>query len=204
MESDLQRIVASAAINAKLQRREDIREPGWDFWELRNINMHRVIGLMSEHRQFPDVGSIQSEIRGKVGRNFKVSWWRGMAYGAVAEVSALSLQLNDLEKLVDIRENVKGDLQWLVLVAGGERAALGVHTWIEGYLGPVYRRIVEQLANAGYKVANARREKDGLMKFLTSTADVDVAIGSFGMRRRRFQDFQEPTLPDDQAQAKDP
>ena len=92
----------------------------------------------------------------------------------------------------------------VVLVVGGERAALGVHTWIEGYLGPVYRRIVEQLANAGYRVANARRRKDGLMKFLTSTVDVDVAIGSFGMRRTRFQDFQEPTLPDDQAQAKGP
>lgn len=202
MESDLRRIVASAAIEAKLQWREDIREPDWAFWELRNINMHRVIGLMSAYRQFPDVASLQSEIRGKVGRNFKVSWWRGMAYGAVAELSALSLQLDDVKKLVDIHENAKGDLQWLVLVASGARAALGVHTWIEGYLSLVYRSIVQQLANAGYKVANARREKDGMMKFLTSAADVDVAIHTFGMKRTLFQEFQEPTLPNDQAKAK--
>ncbi len=195
IEIDLRSLVASAAIEAKLRRRDDIREPGWAFWELRNINRHRIVGLMSAYRQFPDVASLQSEIRGKVGRNFKVSWWRGMAYGAVAEVSAISTQIDDLKTLVDVRDNEKGVLQWVVLVASGTQTALGVHTWIEGDLSPVYRSIVTGLAKAGYAVSNARREKDGLMKFLTRVADADVAVHTFGMRRTMFPEFKEPTLP---------
>ncbi len=195
IESDLRSMVASAAIEAKLRRREDIREPGWAFWELRNINRHRVIGLMSAYRQFPDVASLQNEIRGKVGRDFKVSWWRGMAYGAVAEVSAISTEVDDLKTLVDVRNNERGVLQWVILLARGTQTAIGVHTWIEGDLSPAYRSIVEGLARAGYKVSNARREKDGLMKFLTRVADADVAVHTLGSRRTLFTEFQEPNLP---------
>jgi hypothetical protein len=172
-----------------LRPRVDVREPGWTFWELRTLNRHRVVGLVTEHRQFADVHDLEAEIRTVVARHFKSSWWRGMAFGVVGDVPALTLSPDDLKLLVDVRDTARGTWQWVILVAGGARAALGVHTWIEAYLSPVYRGILQALATTGYHVATAKKEKDGLMRFLTGAADVEVALHSFGTRRVAFPEF---------------
>ena len=181
--------IAEPARQRGLQPRDDIREPGWTFWELRTLNRHRVVGLVREYRQFKDAPDLGAEIREVVSRHFKCAWWRGMAYGVVADVPTISLQPDDLKVLVDVRENPKGTLQWVILAAGDAHAAVGVHTWMETYLSPVYRSILQALTAAGYRVATAVRQKDGLMRFLTAVADVDVAIHSFGARRSAFPEF---------------
>ncbi len=188
---DLPSIIASAAMQRDLRPRNDLREPGWTFWELRTLNLHRVVGLLNEYRQFADAHDLEAEIRGVVSRNFKRSWWRGMAYGVVAEVAAISLSPDDLKILVDVRENSKGTLQWVILVASDARVALGVHTWIEAYLSPVYRGTLQALAETGYQVASAKREKDGLMKFLTGVADLNAALRSLGTRKEAFPEFRD-------------
>lgn len=187
--------VSAATQQPGMRPRSDLLEPGWMFWELRTINIHRVVGLASEYRQFANAQELGMEIRGVLARNFKRAWWRGIAYGVVAEVSALSLSPDDLKLLVDVRENPKGDLQWVILVASHARTALGVHTWIEGYLSPVYRNILETLAAKGYQIASVKREKDGLTKFLTAVADVDTAIHSLGARKTLFPEFREIATP---------
>jgi hypothetical protein len=186
---DLTSIIASACSERDLRPRNDLGEPGWLFWELRTLNRHRVVGLLKEYRQFADARDLDSTIRGAVSRNFKCSWWRGMAYGIVADVAAISLRPDDLKILVDVRENSKGTLQWVILVAGIARAAIGVHTWMEAYLSPVYRGTLEALSQAGYQIARARKEKDGLMKFLTGVADVNAALRSLGTRTEAFPEF---------------
>ena len=192
---DVLSTIASAAQRPGMRPRNDLSEPGWTFWELRTLNIHRVVGLASEYRQFADARELEVEIRGVHSRNFKRAWWRGIAYGVVAEVSAISLRPDDLKLLVDLGENSKGTLQWVILVASHVRTALGVHTWVEGYLSPVYREILRVLAAKGYQVASVKREKDGLMKFLTAVADVDVAIQSLGNRRTLFPEFREIAPP---------
>ena len=111
LRSDLSSIIASAAAQRNLRLRNDLNEPGWTFWELRTLNRHRVVGLLNEYRQFTDAHDLEAEIRGIVSRNFKCSWWRGMAYGVVAEMSAISLSPDGLKTLVDVRENENGTLQ---------------------------------------------------------------------------------------------
>jgi hypothetical protein len=192
---DVLSTIALAAEQPGMRPRNDLSEPGWKFWELRTLNIHRVVGLAGEYRQFADARDLEAEIRGVLTRNFKRAWWRGIAYGVVAEVSAISLRSADLKLLVDIRENKKGTLQWVILVANQARAVLGVHTWIEGYLSPVYRDILQALGTKGYQVASAKREKDGLMKFLTAVADVDIAIQSLGTRKTVFPEFREIAVP---------
>jgi hypothetical protein len=186
---DLTSIIASATVQRELQPRKDLREPGWTFWELRTLNMHRVVGLLHEHREFLDAHDFEATIRRVVSRNFKTSWWRGMGYGIVAEVAVSSLRDNDLKVLVDGRENSKGTLQWVVLVARDARVAVGVHTWMETYLSPVYRNTLQALGATGFQVSSARKEKDGLMKFLTGVADLNVALRSFGTRTEVFPEF---------------
>jgi hypothetical protein len=160
--------------------------------------MHRVIGLVTEHRQFTDANDLEAEIRGVVSRNFNRAWWRGLAYGIVAHVPAISLGLDDMKVLVDIYDNSKGTLQWVILVTDDARVALGVHTWMEAYLSPVFRTILQALSENGYRVASARREKDGLMKFLTGVADAETVIGSFGTRRAAFPVFRNPVVEEKQ------
>lgn len=191
---DVLSIIASAAQQPGMRPRDDLSEPGWVFWELRNLNIHRVVGLASEYRQFAGARDLEAEIRGVLARNFKRAWWRGIAYGVVAEVSGVSLLPDDLKMLIDIRENRKGTLQWVILVASHVQTALGVHTWVEGYLSPVYRGILQAMAGKGYQVASVKREKDGLMRFITAVADVDVAIQSLGARKL-FPEFREIAAP---------
>ena len=174
--------IAKPARQRGLQPRDDIREPGWTFWELRTLN------------QFKDARDLEAEIRGAVSRHFKCAWWRGMAYGVVADVPMISLQPDDLKVLVDVREFSKGTLQWVVLAAGDAHAAVGVHTWMETYLSPVYRSILQSLTAAGYRVATAVRQKDGLMRFLTAVADLDLALHGFGPRRA-FPEFRSDPQP---------
>jgi hypothetical protein len=47
------------------------------------------------------------------------------------------------------------------------------------------------LAGSGYRVTSVKREKDGVMKFLTGVADVNVAIRSLGTTRVAFPEFRE-------------
>jgi hypothetical protein len=193
---DLSVIVSAATAQRALRLRTDLHEPGWTFWELRNFNMQRVVGLVTEHRQAADARDLESEIRSVAFRYFKPTWWRGMAYGVVADVASVSLRLDDMTPLVDIYNNSKGTLQWVILLSDGARTALGAHTWMETYLSPVYRDILQALSGAGYRVANARREKDGLMRFLTGVADAEATVSSFGTRRVRFPEFGNPTTDD--------
>jgi hypothetical protein len=108
--------------------RGDIHESGWTFWELRNMNMHRIVGFLKEDRPFTDVHDLEGEIRASISRNFKRAWWRGLAYGVVAEVEPSSWTPDDLQPVVDIYENRKGVLQWVVLANPNGRSAIGVHT----------------------------------------------------------------------------
>lgn len=183
MPPTLAAFIAEPARQLGLRPRDDIREPGWTFWELRTLNRHRVVGLVTEHRVFKDAPDLGTEIREVVSRHFRVAWWRGMAYGVAADVPTIGLKAQDLTALVDVRDNSRGTLQWVVLAAGDAHAAVGVHTWIEGYLSPVYQSILQRLTVAGYRVATAVRQKDGLMRFLAAAADVDLALHGFGPRR---------------------
>jgi hypothetical protein len=183
--------IISPAVGLRgLKVRSDLAVPGWMFWELRTLNRHRVVGLLKAHRTFASAQDLNDEIRGVLGREFKRAWWRGIAYGAVVEVDDVALKPDDMKMLVDVRENEKGDLQWVILVAADRHVAVGVHTWIEAFLSPAYRAILLSLESMGCQVHSVRREKDGLMKFLTGVANLDVALHTLGQKRVMFPEFQ--------------
>jgi len=182
-------IVASAAAQRQLRSRADLHERGWAFWELRNFNMHRVVGLLRADGPVTDVRQFDTDIRTVLRRAFKRAWWRGIAYGVVADVGPLSVTPDDLKILVDGRENAKGTMQWVVLVDGETHKATGVHTWIEGYLGPVYRTVLQSLADQGYQLTSVLKEKDGLMRVLTAVADGRATVLT---GRPAFPEFQDP------------
>ena len=169
---DLSALVGAAAERRRLLPRADLHETGWSFWELRNVNMHRVVGLFSVDRAPGSSSDLEAQIRDAIGRNFKRAWWRGLAYGVVVKVSAGAWTPEDLEPMVDVRESRRGVLQWLLIAAPDGRSAVGVHTWEQVYLSQVYRETVQALDAAGCRVATAVKGKGGLLTFLTDVAEL--------------------------------
>ena len=117
----------------------------------------------------------------------------------MANVGALSVTRDDLKILVDAYENEKGTMQWVILLAGDPREVTGVHTWIEGYVSPVYRAVLQALKERGCQVSSVRKEKDGVLRFLTGVADAR-AMARTG--QVAFPEFRDPFLDKKEAVAK--
>lgn len=190
---ELSAILASAALQKDMHARMDINEPGWTFWEHRNINIHRVVGFLRAAREYPDARALDAELRGAMARHFKRAWWRGIAYGVVANVGALAPSPEDLKILGDAYENAKGTMQWVILIGPDARTATGVHTWVEGFLSPVYRSVLQSLSGKGCQVASVMKEKDGVLRFLTAVADGRVMAQT---GRPAFSEFRDPFRTD--------
>ena len=93
--------------------------------------------------------------------------------------------------MIDVRDNRKGTLQWIIVVARSSSAALGVHTWIEGYLSPVYRGVVRSLEASGFDLATATKKKGRLMTFLTAATDLQAAVATCNSNQGTFPEFRE-------------
>jgi hypothetical protein len=174
--SDLSNAISTSVARRGLSLRSDLHDAGWTFWELRTLNRHRAVGLLSDPRKLDKPQELESEIRFEISRNFHRAWWRGFAYGTVAEVQSAAFSASDLEGLVDIYENRKGVSQWVILVANDGQTAAGVHTWMETYLSPTYRDVLQTLKASGYQITTAVKGKDGLLKFLTGVARAEGVV----------------------------
>jgi hypothetical protein len=190
IECDVHALVSPVLQDRKLRPRHDIAEPGWAFWELRNLNMHRLVGVARPQQAFADADAVESYVRDTMTRHFKRSWWRGMAYGVVLDRVSVDC-LDALIDIVDVIDNSKGTLQWAVLLAPGAPVAIGVHTWIEGYLSPVYRRLMDELRRLRFDVTSLIRPRDGLAGMLFEINDFRAAMASFNVRQHAFREFSE-------------
>jgi hypothetical protein len=183
---ELDEIVATK----RLRRRDDIPEQVWSFWELKNLNMHRVVGHLRATRSYSGPGELEQDLRDAVARHFRRSWWRGMAYGVIVDAVPLE-SLESVMDVVDMRDNRRGTLQWVILISPDSRAAVAVHTWIEGYLSPVYRSVLERLEEQKVDVSRMTRPKDGIVGLLFDVADLRAAAVSFNVRQGAFREFQD-------------
>ena len=61
---DVLSTLTSAAQQPGMRPRNDLNEPGGTFWELRTLNIQRVVGLAGEYRQFADARDLEAEIGG--------------------------------------------------------------------------------------------------------------------------------------------
>ena len=183
-------IVAAAVEQKNMRQRSDLARRDWTFWELRNLNMHRVVGLLQTDRRLSDARTLDAARRGELAGSFKRAWWRGIAYGVVVKADVPALSTEDLKILVDERENSRGTMQWVVLVSSAGNAT-GVHTWLEGFLSPVYRAVIEALSRSGCRISSVMKEKDGLMRVLTAVADARARALT---GRQAFPEFRDPFL----------
>ena len=163
---DLEALVTEASSAKRLKPRTDLPDPEWSFWEKKNLNIHRVVALWTRGSSSPR--EIEIQARAAVSRRFKSAWWRGLGFGVVVDVRDVERFPDAFLPFVDGRANRSGTWQWVILVSPTRRRAAGLHNWIEGYLSPVYRGLLERLGERGFAVESGRKEKDGMMKLLTA------------------------------------
>jgi hypothetical protein len=160
----------------KLQLCGDVREANWHCWEKRSLNLHRVVALCT---YAPAAArDLETQVRETLGGHFRCAWWRGLGFGVVIEIRDVVGFPEEYRPLVDGRANPKGTWQWVILVSRARRRAWGLHTWLEGYLSPIYRGLLGRLEEQGFEIASVRKEKDGLMRLLTA------------MKPEHFPDFE--------------
>ena len=169
---DFPAIIGAAALARGLRGRDDLAKPPWTFWEFRNFNRQCAVGFLDKTGTW-DADGLNREIRDTVIRNLKPSWWRGLGYGTVVKLTADSLNPAELNGFVDAYNNIRGVSQWVIFADASRLRATGIHTWMQVYLTPVYRNILDSLTSRGFQVTTAVRGKDGLLKFLTGVSAVE-------------------------------
>ena len=171
-------------LNEKLHLREADGGSQWRLWEYKSINMHRGVLHWRPAQPVASCANLTSAVRQQVTVSYKRSWWRGFAFGALVEVPELPQDVALIESCIDTRANSKGTWQWMVLVCPPATTAIGVHTWIEGYLAPTYRALLAHYQSLDYCIGDFKKEKDRLLQFLT-------AVGRLrGLRFREFQPWE--------------
>jgi hypothetical protein len=140
--------------------------PSWRLWEYKTLNMHRGVIHWDATATPRTLTEIRDTVRAVVHDRFRPSWWRGFGFGAIVSLDHVDDSFQQAADLVDVRNNGKGTWQWLVLHFPNSQTALGVCTWTEGYLAPVYHDLLDELQSAGFSCQSSRKDMDAFMKHL--------------------------------------
>lgn len=134
-------------------------------WEYKTFNIHRGVLYLCPKFSI-NYSRFAEEVRQKLLSRYKVSWWRGFAFGVVLEVKSIPDDLQTIIDSIDVRNNKKGTWQWVILICHEQKITIAVHTWMAGLLTPVYQEVLKICKSSGYEVKNIKKEKDKVMNFL--------------------------------------
>ena len=153
-------------------------------WECRTLNSHRAVIYLDERTRFSSTAEVQTRLRDLLSSalNLRWIWLRGFAYGVYIHAPNLPDDAELLEQCVDIYNNSKGTLQWLVFVSDDPAIAFGIHTWAEVKLSLTYRNIIAAIeTGGGPRCQSFVRDKGAFFEFVTK------------LRKNPLQDFNRPT-----------
>ena len=140
----------------------------WTLWQHKTLNIHRGIIHWDQTANAATMDKARDEVRHVVQSRFRPTWLRGFGFGAVITMSEIDDSYKNVADLIDARNNSKGTWQWIVLYLPVPRAALGVCTWTEGYLAPVYQDILARLRKSGHFCESHKKDMDAVLKALSS------------------------------------
>ena len=138
----------------------------WRLWQKKNFNIHRGIIEWSVDYDFKSIDDLALRIREGVKTEFRPGCFRGFGFGTVLHFKAVSKDFLQICNHIDARNKKSGVWQWAILQFDDDKVAVGVHTWLHGYLRPVYDSIIRQLENDGYECQSADAEVDELIATL--------------------------------------
>ena len=149
-----------------LKPKAPISESAWRLWQKKNLNIHRGVIEWSVRHDFESVNDLALRIREGVKTEFRPGWLRGFGFGTLLHFKAVSEDFLQICNHIDTRNKKNGVWQWAILLFDEDKVAVGVHTWLHGYLRPVYDSTMRQLEENGYECKSADAEVDQLIATL--------------------------------------
>ena len=134
--------------------------------EERTWNVHRVVVFLRTATESLDMARLKMELARWVSGNLHGNWIRGLGFGIVLRCSGLHAELEHVYQIVDGCGGPTVILQWFVLVDEGRRRGLAVHMPVSGKTTPCCLAMVSSLADDGYSLELAVKEKTGVYRRL--------------------------------------
>lgn len=136
--------------------------PDWAIWEKKTINIHRGVIDWNVSSPFESIDQIVGTIRAGVSVEFHPNWFRGFGFGVILHMQDIPADASKICNFIDPRNKRGGVWQWAILSFDGDQRAIGVHTWLHGYLRPVYESALGQLVSQGYECESIDSDVDTL------------------------------------------
>ncbi|XZE21499.1 hypothetical protein SH449x_001402 [Pirellulaceae bacterium SH449] len=134
----------------------------WAIWEKKNFNIHRgIIGLNAPKTD--SIHQLATQIRQGVREEFKPNWFRGFGFGTIIHFHDVPTDFAEICQHIDTRNKTGGVWQWAVVILQEDKLAIAIHTWLHGYLRPVYDSILQQLEHDGFECHASDAEMDELI-----------------------------------------
>jgi hypothetical protein len=134
--------------------------------EERTWNVHRAVVFLRTAVECLDAARLKVELARWLRGNFHARWFRGLGLGIVLRSPRLPVNLENVYEIVDGCGGRTVILQWFALVDEGSMRVLAVHMPILGRTTGCFRAILLHLAESGYSIELAIKEKTGVYRKL--------------------------------------
>jgi len=163
-----------------LKPKAPVLEKDWRLWEKKSLNLHRGLIDWTIRDGHGSMDEIADRIRKGVVTEFKPGRFRGFGFGTILHLKVAPMDFVRICSHIDARNQTDGVWQWAIICFDEDRVAVGIHTWLHGYLRPVYELVLEELAVQGYECQSTDAEVDQLFVTLAKIGKVCRALHAIG------------------------
>ena len=172
--------MAIAFDSGVLRPRSSTFAPDWTLLERKTVNIHRGVIDWTPSESFDSIDQIASKIRIGVLEEFHPNWFRGFGFGVILHLQVVPADASQICKYIDTRNKRGGVWQWAILSFDEDKRAIGIHTWLHGYLRPVYDSAIHQLVSQGFECESIDADVDKLFVTLGRIATVCKVLKILG------------------------
>ena len=144
--------------------------PHRDLWVYKTWDRHCAILRTVNNCPHFDPVDYSITARKRIVELTRPNFFRGLAFGTILELEEMAPNVTQLVDAIDTRQRSRSVWQWIVILFPREQIALGIHTWMQVFLTPFQRAILDALRQADWEVREFKKEKDAVMKFLQATS----------------------------------
>ncbi len=141
-------------------------EPTWRLLQKKSLNIHRGVIECSFGDDFISINELAGRIRTSVKKEFNPSWLRSFGFGAVIHMKTMTEDFLQICHHIDTKNKKDGVWQWAIIIFDDDKVAVGIHTWLHGYLRPVYDSLMVQLMEKNFECQSTDAKIDTLLETL--------------------------------------
>ena len=144
---------------------------GWSSYEHRAADVHRGVLVCTDARavERPEghvyrtaespVQSLERRARAEIRHHYRLTPDRTFAFGLVYAVAAPPFDPAEIAVMVDRFEDDTGICLWAIAIATDPGSVHATHTWAQGFLFPLYDRLLDYLDVRGYALRRETKER---------------------------------------------